>query len=285
MADLGLVLADSAWIAHLKKWVDNSLDIYKAGLRRVLYPVFVHCYLKMLAEGYQAPAKDFWNSHAQEHEATHGHDLTELAAISLPAHVEENQLARLFNEHKYRLSMSQATIDLLLRYLEDTKSIIMDIINRSVGLRAITGRSSIFAARGDDNMLGEDEGLPGHAPGRLDTNGNLPTVKLGPLPMDKELMADIEEELKEEDIKMKDASHNDNEQGDNLVDEFRAIKREESEDSPMNGAIPLPPYTAVDVEREIRLVKQHREMIKLRGGPGPALPSVAMYTFHNTFDG
>jgi transcription initiation factor TFIID subunit 5 len=108
------------------------------------------------------------------------------------------------------------------------------------------------------------------------------------MPMDKDLTMDVEEILKEEDIKTKDATRNDElgvSAGVPLVEEFQRIKREESEDSPIREAVPLPPYTIVDVDREVRLVKESRDMVQLQGPSGPALPSVCMYTFHNTYDG
>lgn len=35
-----------------RDWVHSSLDLYKPELLAVLFPVFVHCYLDLLAKGY-----------------------------------------------------------------------------------------------------------------------------------------------------------------------------------------------------------------------------------------
>lgn len=180
-----------------------------------------------------------------------------------------------------------------MHFLEETKeaggSVILRFINQRIDIKTLVGRPTMFSTTGDDEiMMGEDEGIPGHTSGRLDRGGVLPNVKLGHMPMDRELMADVEDELREEDARMKDVTRSDElgvSTGGTLVDEFQKIKREESEDSPMRDVIPLPPYTGVDVEREVRLVKESRDKVRLQGVPSPALPSVCMYTFHNTHDG
>lgn len=250
--------------------------------------MFVHFFLTMIAQGFMSPGKAFWAKHYQEHEANHKHDLDELAKISLPAHVEENALARLYRENKYRVKLPIATRNLLLNYLEETETRggyqILRVLNLHLELVVIPGRTTLFARGGE---LQEGEGILGHRSGG-DLSEDLPPVKLGPLPMDKEMMKEVEEELRDEDTRMRDASRNDElgvAVGSSLVDEFQKIKREGSEDSPMRETVPLPPYTVMDIEREVRLVRESRETISLSGGPSPALPSVCMYTFHNTNDG
>jgi len=258
-------------------------------LKRLEFPVFVHFYLTMISLGYMIPGKSFWKNHHQEHEANHGHDLEELSRIALPAHVQENPLARLYCENKYRVKLPVATKNLLLHYLEETSEsggqTVLRCLNQNFELTSIPGRTSLFDRGGE---LQEGEGIQGHTSGRGDLSEDLPPVKLGALPMDKEMMKEVEEELRDEDTRMRDASRNDElgvTVGSSLVDEFHKIKREESEDSPMRESVPLPPYTVTDIERELRLVRESREMITLSGGPSPALPSVCMYTFHNTNDG
>jgi transcription initiation factor TFIID subunit 5 len=239
------------------------------------------------------PSRKFYNEHAHEHTATHDDDLKKLQAIYLPQHVDEDPLAKLYRENKFRVNLSKTTSALLMHFLEETEEsgggIILRIINERIELRITTGRPTMFSATGDEEgLLGEDEGIAGHTSGRLETGGGLPGVKLGLLPMDRDLMTDVEEELREEDARMKDVTRSDElgvSLGGGLFDEFQKIKKEESEDSPMRENIPLPPYTGIDVEREVRMVKESRDKMKLRGIPSPALPSVSMYTFHNTHDG
>jgi hypothetical protein len=243
----------------------------------------------MISGGHLTPGKTFWKNHVSEHEATHGYDLEELSRINLPVHVEENKLAKLYRTNKYRVKLPVTTKNLLLHFLEETADdggqTLLSCLNQHLELISLPGRASLFV-RGAE--LQEGEGIVGHTSGRGDLSENLPNVKLGMLPMDKELMKEVEEELREEDTKMKDISRSDElgvTAGKSLIDEFSKIKREEGEDSPAREAIPLPPYTIADVEDEVRQVKEYREKVQIKGGPSPALPSVCMYTFHNTNDG
>ncbi|CCJ29768.1 unnamed protein product [Pneumocystis jirovecii] len=50
----------------------------------------------------------------------------------------------------------------------------------------------------------------------------------------------------------------------------------------MKNSIPLPASKAIDVEKEIEVIKDLRKRLIL--GPQASLPSVCMYTFHNTHD-
>ncbi|KAI5789118.1 WD40-repeat-containing domain protein [Geopyxis carbonaria] len=272
--------------SHLRRWIDNSLDIYKPELRRLVFPVFVHFYLNLIHSGNLTPGKNFWNNHHLEHEGLYGEDLKELTTLLLPAHVEENKLAKLYRENKYRVALSQTTKNLLLHFLEETSDhggdTVLKVINSYIDLRTVAGRAALFN-KDEDSMRGE-EGIVGHISERSGTSSTLPAVKLGPLPMDKDLAKDIEEELKEMDMKDTPGSGFKVSDG-TLHDEFQKIKREESEDSPSREIVPLPPYTVADVEREIRLVKDSRESLRLIGTSSPALPTVHMYTFHNTNDG
>ncbi|KAL8829687.1 MAG: hypothetical protein Q9191_001868 [Dirinaria sp. TL-2023a] len=133
----------------------------------------------------------------------------------------------------------------------------------------------------------EDEGIPGHNPGSANTeqvvgSSVLTRVKLGPLPMDPDFMADVRADLEEEDSKSPPA------EGQlSLAQNFeQQIKREESEDAPTRAEVPLPVPTARDVAMEVQKVKENRERFRIEGRTGGVAPgvSVVMFTFHNTFD-
>ncbi|KAG0128182.1 WD40-repeat-containing domain protein [Tuber indicum] len=272
---------------HLKSWIENSLDIYKPELRRLLFPVFVHSFLQLVKEGYMKPSQDFFGEHSAEHATAHANDLKKFKAISLPQHIDDDHLARLYRENKYKVNFSKTTSNLLMHFLEETEDnggrIILRIINDHIEMRTTAGRPTMFGE--EEGILGEDEGITGHTSGRSESGAPLPALKLGLLPMPADFMADVEDELRDEDA-MGAENAVGGDFGVSLLDEFqKKIKREESEDSPMRDHIPLPPYTGVDIEREVRLVKESREKMKLSGPPALALPSVLMYTFHNTNDG
>ena len=138
----------------------------------------------------------------------------------------------------------------------------------------------------DEDVLAEDEGIPGHHPGSANTTTNssnvLVKLRLGPLPMDPELAIDVHNEL--QDL---DAKNLPGEGQASLVQEFEAhIKREQSDDTPAREDLPLPPYSARDVAMEVQKVRENRDRFRVEaktGGTGPGL-SVVMFTWHNTYD-
>lgn len=252
----------------------------------------MYSFLELASKGYVKACQEFFEAHAPEHEALHAHDLFQLMAIRSMEHVQHSEMAKLYKESKYRISLTRTTFNLLTYHLHDNEAaggaIITRFLNDHMDVHITTGHPTMLNTR-DENGLGEDEGIAGHSTGRRAATGELASLKLGPLPMDKEFIADVEERLQQEDANERQQTKQD-ESGivsgvRSLVDEFKAIKREETEDSPMRDDIPLPPYKGTDIEREVRMVKESRQKFNLIGAPSPALPSVCMYTFHNTNDG
>ncbi|RPA86615.1 WD40 repeat-like protein [Ascobolus immersus RN42] len=278
----------------LKDWVDNSMNIYQPQLRKLLFPIFVYSYIDLVKGAYVDGAKNFFELHSQEHMSIHGHDIQALQSVTLPAHIEENELCQTFLKkgNKYRINLTKAAKDLLLFWIEDNEaiggSVINKVVNEHVTLNVIQGKSTNI----EITDVGDNEGIIGHISGSSDLAiSNTVRLKLGALPMDKEYIAEIEDELRAEDMKQRDDTRMEDlgvTTQPSLLDEFQQrIKREESEseDAPMRDDVPLPPYTGLDIAREVQMVKDNRAKFKLEGVPTPALPSIAMYTFHHTHNG
>jgi transcription initiation factor TFIID subunit 5 len=149
-------------------------------------------------------------------------------------------------------------------------------------LAHMLGRSKL-----DEDFPAEDEGIPGHNPGSANTDQNagstvLTRLKLGPLPLEPDLLSDVLAELEDEDARRPPLS------GQNtLVQEFdQLIKREETDDAPNAGDLPLPPSLMRDVVMEVQKVKENRDRFRIEGrtgGVGAGI-SVCMFTFHNSND-
>jgi len=190
-------------------------------------------------------------------------------------------------------------------YEKSGGQLILQIVNDRIDIVKVE-KPPMLGIIKDESVLGDEEGIPGHISGVEERNRKgLPPVKLGLLPMDKDLVADIEEELTAEDTRQKE-SRKEEELGAtsgtlSLLEEFQKIKREDSEDAPMRDDIPLPPYKGSDIDAEVKNVKDYRDRFHLSSlsataniqpgleGVSPALsgslPSCVMYTFHNTNDG
>lgn len=291
----------------LRDWTEKSLDLYKPELRRVLYPVFVHIYLDLIAKGCVRQAKDFFEENAADHATLHYQDLIILSSILLPAHLEENGLVKAFRNNKYVLKVSRTTFDLLLYFLHEIEdsggSAIIRIINQYIEAKITTARPSRFST---EYVLDPEEGLPGFltansssasAPSANGNNSGTGTgsgtgssstqnsdtfsaaqqqpIKLGKLPLDPEFEKDVEMEIGEQ-------SKTNPREGDALIKEFHKM-HEKEDDSPFRSALPLPRYKTADIQAEIQAIKDSRNRIAL-GNTQSALPSVCMYTFHNTHD-
>jgi transcription initiation factor TFIID subunit 5 len=271
----------------LKKWTDQSLDLYRHELRRVLYPVFVHMFLELININHTDAAKEFFEEHSTDHMVLHGADIEKLAGLWLPTHLEESELAKAFLSQEYRLQVSRTSLDLLLYFLHEIElnggSIIIRILNQHMNTKVTSARPN---AQDTERTLNPDEGLQGLFAGasKQVESFNSQPIKLGAMPMDgdfqKEVLAGLERKDKEEETELGKPAAN------SLAEEFRIkIKEEEeSKDSPTRESLPLPKYKSVDVEAETKKIADSRATIKL-GAPQTPLPSVCMYTMHNTHDG
>ncbi|KAG4302590.1 hypothetical protein PCANB_001211 [Pneumocystis canis] len=262
----------------LRDWIDSSLELYRPELRRVLFPIFIHSYLDLISKNQTVSAKEFFNTYSSEHEILHGHDIRHISSITLPEHIEENELVKLYRQNKYRITMWRTAFDLMLHFLFENESnggaVIMRLLNQHVETKIVTGRPDQFI----NNTITNDEGISGYDVYHLD-NFNKQPVKLGEMPLDTDLKDDIEMELSNIDNKNEQKNYEKGEKS--LLEEFKN-KKEPSEDSPMKNSIPLPTFKSVDVEKEIEVIKDLRKRLIL--GPQASLPSVCMYTFHNTHD-
>ncbi|BFZ56776.1 Transcription initiation factor TFIID subunit 5 [Savitreella phatthalungensis] len=255
----------------LSDWVDASLNIYRDEMRKLLFPIFVHCFLDLVGKEHVDAAKRFFQSGLGDHEVLHGYDIRQLSAVTLPTHLEENDMAKLYRTNKYRLALSRSTFDLMLNFLFEHEaeggSIIMRLVNQYVEIIAMSGRPSR-----ETSAL---EGIQGHAEVQTDEVNSEP-VKLGAMNLDKDMQMDVEIELADEDVKLGLTT-------DTLFDSFTK-SRADSGEGPGRETLPMPPYKTLDVMKEVEGIKDARKRISLGVAAGASLPSVCMYTFHNTHD-
>jgi transcription initiation factor TFIID subunit 5 len=244
-------------------------------------------------------AKSFFQKFKWHFERVHSDELHILETITLPQHVLENSLAKLYRENKYRLPLNSHVYFNLVTFLEGNGkkggSVVTSLLQTYCEVRE-TARGPIdqysfeaiiHRAQGlskDALSEEEQEGIPGAFTGVSNhdlMNNNVP-LKLGPMQMEPELAQDVRAELEEEDARHPPVAGQLS-----LVEEFdQNIKREESADAMSRLEIPYPPSRARDVVMEVQKIKEYRDRFKIEGrtsGVGPAV-SVCMFTFHNTLD-
>lgn len=76
----------------MTKWIESSLDQYRNELYTVTYPIFVHCYLDLVAREYTEEAKKFIEDHCVEHEQYHVLEIRELAGVTTPEQMASSDL-------------------------------------------------------------------------------------------------------------------------------------------------------------------------------------------------
>ncbi len=243
----------------------------------------------------------FFSNFRETFESEHEDDLRSLQAIALPEHVSTNDIARIYQSQRYRVTLSQTAFFNLIQFLEskekDGGAVIISILQTRLNVVVVERTAQdqfsfarlLERAKHREDFPTEDEGIPGHNPGsaKLDSiagSAVLTKLKLGQITLDAEGRQDVLSDLEDED---KANPPGPGQQS--LVETFeQRIKREESEEVPGRTELPpRPPSLARDVAMEVQKVKENRDQLKLAGrtgGVGPGI-NVVMYTFHNTGDG
>ena len=274
-------------------------DNPQADLRRFVWPTFVYAFLNIVHDGYGVESRSFFNKFKSLFEEEHPDDIRSLQPLTLPEHVDMSDVGKIYRENKYRVTLSTVAFLNMIQFLEANSkgggALLISILQTNLDVktadRAADDQSAlaqrISRAKLVEQFPAEDEGIPGHNPGsgNVKSQGSsnvLTKLRLGPMPMEKDLLEDVQAELEEEDAKIpplpgqETLSHNFDQR----------IKREESEDVPTRNEMPMPTSTARDVAMEVNKIKEDRDRFKIEGrtgGMGSGV-SVVMFTFHNTLD-
>lgn len=256
----------------------------------------MYSFLELVLGGFFSEAQRYLADFGPDHEEAHKDELKIFATITLPVHVKENQITKLYRDNKYRLPLNNHAYYTLVCFLEENGkrggTVVIRLLQsyfeiieaerdpiNNFGFEAIIER-----ARGKGSEADLEEGIPGAFTGvtNKDMLSNNAVLKLGFMAMEPELATDVRAELEEDDLKKPPANGQRS-----LVEEFdRQVKREESLDAPNRNELPFPSSRMRDVVMEVQKIKEHRDRFRIEsrtGGIGPQL-SVCMFTFHNSLD-
>ncbi|KAI8073004.1 WD40-repeat-containing domain protein [Gongronella butleri] len=251
---------------NLRDWIENSLDWYKPELRSVLFPIFVHAYLDLVAKRQQEQAHHLLNTYKSDHIELHTPDLMRLQAIKEPQHVRENELAQIYRNNKYNLHMSGVPFELFLNYLQDNRFMrLLRIVNQYINIQVVPGKQLKSAGGLELDDVG---GITGHRSQDLEAFNRQP-VQLGQMPMDQAFRDQVELMLRDED----EANQQPETPGD-------SVTQEEAVNGPAAHDIPLPPRHGTDMQAKVDAIKDLAKRLPL--GPD-SLPSICCFTFHNTY--
>lgn len=255
----------------------------------------MYSFLDLVSHAYADDAKIFLRDIGQNFQPVHADDLKTFATVTLPQHISENPIAKLYKENRYRIPLNQhATGDLfnfLERESEQGGSVIRQLLVSycqvdSTARGPITPFSFEAVYRKSQNMeieeIDSNEGIPGVNIGLSNKDVLDPSapLKLGPLPMDMDFRDDVRAEIEDEEKRNPPPPGRTS-----MLEEFdQKIKREESADAPSRTDLPLPPSRPRDIMLEIQKVRENRDRFKIDGQTGGVgVPiSACMFTLHNT---
>ncbi|KAJ1922302.1 Transcription initiation factor TFIID subunit 5 [Mycoemilia scoparia] len=262
---------------ELRRWIDTSLDMYKNELFAVSYPLFIHSYLDLMERDLCEKGKEFMDKYKGDHMVLHAHDIEQLSLIKSRQHAMEDSLAKLFRTNKYCLRISGVTLELLLTFLkEHSFMMLLRIVNQYLNIN--THEESTKGIQIQD----ADIGITGHTQHQIE-RFNSQSVTLGPLSMDPALVEETEQTLRNQvqQQKSKDTEQKGRNEASSLLSDFSKGQFNFGLDPIPSDSIPLPPPKGDDILAQIQKLKDIGKRVSLSPA---ALPSICMYTMHNTDD-
>ncbi|KAG2234825.1 hypothetical protein INT48_006742 [Thamnidium elegans] len=224
--------------------------------------------------------KQFMDVYKLDHLELHTPDINTLQTVTEVHHIRENELAQMYRNNKYNLRMSSVPFELIINYLQDNKFMsLLRIVNQYLNIQVVHGK--LLKSAGGLEM--DDVGITGHQTQQIE-EFNKQAVQLGLIQLDQAFKDEVEQAIKEQEFSKKEG------EGDPstvtsenlpLLETFKKIVQESTEDGPTFGDIPLPPYRGIDISAEIEALNNINHRMTLNDG---SLPSICCYTFHNTHD-
>lgn len=280
----------------LRSWCESSLDLYRADLEKFLFPIFIHCYLDLITKNYISELRFFFEKYSSDHLVLHNYEITRISGLGSLENLQSNDVAKIFRENKYKVVVSKTSLNLLLNFLHENEAIgggvIIRIINQYIEPE-LSNENASFENQEREGELSLNEGIQ-----KLDllisskiskdstqqsgiSQLNSKSVNLGKLPKDTDFEKEVELELKQRD---ENEALLNKKVDTKLVDEYAKMNENDSSlTQPSKELLPLPIKSSIDLKREIKYVQDSRSKIKL-DVQQLALPSICMYTFHNTND-
>ncbi|OWZ26785.1 transcription initiation factor TFIID subunit 5 [Cryptococcus neoformans c45] len=293
-----------------RRWVDGGLDVWKAELDNLSFPLFVLLFLDVIHSGFLKTAREFFEKHSAHHRELHPQDISALSSVSTEEHIKRNPFCARILSEKYVVPLSRNAYDLLLQWLsgaslddeweaglhsapgrqkEAIKLIVVSHLNITVSNDSapldkvtIASKSGLISSSLPPNI-------------NIDAFNTAAQLKLGPPPMTEKLKEQVTRTLQDEGEAQ---GANGDANGDidmisplptneSVVKLEPDAERDPSVISPDESET-LPPIPAVfriaDLKREVEAIKDKRKMIRLGpSGSGASagsgvLPSVVAFT-------
>uniref|UniRef100_A0A7N0T9T2 TFIID subunit TAF5 NTD2 domain-containing protein n=1 Tax=Kalanchoe fedtschenkoi TaxID=63787 RepID=A0A7N0T9T2_KALFE len=278
--------------SKLRSWAYGLLDVYKHELLRILYPVFIHSFMDLVAKSYIQEARTFFSTFREDHETMHKRDLQKLEAVISPSHLEEMEFAHNLRQIRVNIKICQYSYDMLLQYLHKTQSTtILGIINEHINFQVSPGQPgsilddvefvTVIGNNPDAvNQINKKELLWGLLEDSLEER-----LEKGGLLSDSEKAdgdakeADPEENKRKSADGGKPAATTKKLKKDKVTGTVGKAARAETSTITAPRVKPELALPAIPVEVEQSILEDLRNRVQLSSA---ALPSVSFYTFLNT---
>lgn len=253
---------------ELRRFVDESLDIYKHELALILYPVFVHMYLELVYNDHEEQAKKLMDRFGPEQEHYYHEDVTRLSTVTKRDQMSGNDLAETFKSNEFIIRISRDTLSLLKRHLQEKKqSVIMNIVNEHLYFDLYEG-----VARNKTQC----EATAGAMTGEAKRQDNKIKVYYGLLKEpDIQTLAQPQEEDDDLDPEAPDKPKKKKPKRDPLFSK----KSKSDPNAPPIDRMPLPELRDIDKQEKVRAMREAMKRVPLNPD---SLPSVCFYTILNS---
>eukprot|EP01104_Vermistella_antarctica_P008364 TRINITY_DN2087_c1_g1_i1.p1 TRINITY_DN2087_c1_g1~~TRINITY_DN2087_c1_g1_i1.p1 ORF type:complete len:655 (+),score=160.78 TRINITY_DN2087_c1_g1_i1:295-2259(+) len=135
----------------LRNWIHSSLDMYQQEMQNVLFPLYVHSYLDLVAKGHDMEASKFLQNHREEHNHKHAQEIQRLKSVTTPELMRENELVNIYRSLKFNIRMCSYALELLLSFLQDHKfMLLLSVLNQYTNLKVYFGQPQTLP---DDQYL------------------------------------------------------------------------------------------------------------------------------------
>ncbi|CAH8450292.1 unnamed protein product [Schistosoma rodhaini] len=121
-------------------FVDSVPDMHKVELSTLLFPIFVHMYLRLVSGNICAEAKKFLMTFRKYQEDFYQSDINMLSNITSSQHLSTNPLIESFRASEFVVSVSTESYSLLRQFLQDKEmNVIQSILREQLSLEIING--------------------------------------------------------------------------------------------------------------------------------------------------
>jgi len=257
---------EKAYLSY-RRFVENSLDVYKHELSLVLYPLFVHMYLEMVYNDHESKASKFMERFTPDQEDYYKDDLKKVSFITKKEHMKGSDLMENFKSSQFTVRMSRDTYSVLKRFLQDK--------NQSIVMNVIQEHLYVDMYEGVPRNKAQVESTAGAMEGEANRQVNKTKVYYGL--------------LKEPDIQLPVVEEEeDGEAGDGIEkpkkkktkkDPLLSKKAKNDPNAPPANRLPLPDLRDIDKVEKVKALREATKRVNL--GPDN-LPSICFYTMLNS---